>query len=97
MRAEIAATAVDGNVLAGLLSDVFTGDATTIIGVCGGCDSSAPLAEAMVEIDEMAAIVRCRGCSHTLFTVIRDESGVRVKVASLSSFQRSFQRGIPQS
>ncbi len=97
MRAEIAATAVDGNVLAGLLSEVFTGDATTMVGVCGGCDSHAPLAEAMVEIDERAAIVRCRGCSHTLFTVMRDESGVRVMLASLSSFRRGFQRDISQS
>ncbi|WP_404432753.1 DUF6510 family protein [Microbacterium lacus] len=92
MRAEIAATTVDGNVLAGLLSDVFTGDVTTIIGVCAGCDSQAPLAEAIVEIDEVAAIVRCRGCSHTLFTVMRDDSGVRVMIASLSSFRRGFLR-----
>lgn len=89
MRAEIAATAVDGNVLAGLLSDIFTGDVTTMVGMCGGCDSGAPLAEAMVEIDEMAAIVRCRRCSHTLFTVMRDDSGVQVSVAALHSFQRN--------
>ncbi|MBO0979006.1 hypothetical protein IPV10_00305 [Microbacterium sp. SD291] len=68
-----------------------------MVGVCRGCDSHAALAEAMVEIDERAAIVRCRGCSHTLFTVMRDEGGVRVMVASLSSLERSLQRDIPQS
>ena len=34
---------------------------TSIVGVCGGCGDVAPLAEAVVELDEVAAIVRCRG------------------------------------
>lgn len=88
MRADIAGVVVDGNALAGLLSDVFTDDVTTIIGICGGCESQAPLAEAIVEIDEVTAIVRCRGCSHTLFTVMRDENGVRLMIASLRALIR---------
>ena len=83
MRAENAKSVVDGNAAAGMLSEVFAGDATTIVGVCGGCGSAAPLAEAVVELDEFAAIVRCRGCTHTLVTVLRSAEGTRVVMGLL--------------
>ncbi len=71
MRAENAAVVVDGNAAAGILSEIFAGEVTTIVGTCGGCGMVAPLAEAVVELDEVGAIVRCRGCTHTLVTVLR--------------------------
>ena len=83
MRADNATSVVDGNAAAGILSEVFTGDVTRMLAECGGCGSVAPLAEAVVEIDETAAIVRCRGCTHTLVTVLRSEAGVRVVIGSL--------------
>lgn len=89
MRAENASATVDGNALAGLLSDAFAGESTLLVGVCGGCGSSAPLAETVVELDDTAAIVRCRSCTHTLFTVLRDDSGVRVVFAMLRELRSS--------
>ena len=83
MRAENAASVVDGNAAAGILSEVFAGDVTLLTGECGGCGAVAPLAETVVELDEVAAIVRCRGCTHTLVTVLRSEQGVRVVIGSL--------------
>lgn len=86
MRADIAGAVVDGNALAGLLSDVFAVDVTTVIGTCGGCGATAPLADAVVEIDEIAALVRCRSCTHTLFTTLRTGDGVRIVLAAISGF-----------
>ena len=83
MRAENATWVVDGNAAAGILSEVFTGDVTRMLAECGGCGSVAPLAEAVVEIDETAAIVRCRGCTHTLVTVLRTGADVRVVMGAL--------------
>jgi hypothetical protein len=83
MRPENAAVVLDGNAAAGILSDVFAGDVTTVVGVCGGCGAVAPLAEAVVELDEAAAIVRCRGCTHTLVTVLRRPQGTRVVFGTL--------------
>lgn len=88
MRADIAASTVDGNAAAGLLWDVFEADVTALIAVCGGCHEGAPVAEAIVEIDEAAAIVRCRSCTHTLFTVLRHEGGVRLVVGTLREIVR---------
>jgi hypothetical protein len=83
MRAENATSTVDGNAAAGMLWDVFGTDVTALVGVCGGCGSAAPFAETAVELDEAAAIVRCRSCTHTLFTVLRDDAGTRVILGTL--------------
>ncbi|GAA4356578.1 DUF6510 family protein [Microbacterium rhizosphaerae] len=74
---------VDGNAVAGLLSEVFTGDATMFVGTCRRCDAVAVFAEAVVEMDDDAAIVRCRSCTHTLFTVLRDDNSVRLIIGAL--------------
>jgi hypothetical protein len=80
---------VDGNALAGLLSDVFAGDPTMILGTCGGCGAVAVLAEAVVELDDVAAIVRCRSCTHTLLTVLSDGDAVRVILGTLGELRLS--------
>ncbi|QKJ19537.1 DUF6510 family protein [Microbacterium hominis] len=83
MREEIARAVVDGNALAGMLSGMFGDDATMLIGVCGGCGAHAPLAETVVELDDDAAIVRCRACTHTLFVVLRPSEPVRLRFGML--------------
>lgn len=88
MRAGSATATVDGNVLAGMLADVFDGDATTLVGVCDGCGAVAALAETVVEIDDTAAIVRCRSCTHTLLTVLREGTRVRVVFGMLRELHR---------
>ena len=88
MRAENARSVVDGNAAAGMLGDIFGGDVTTLVGVCGGCSSAVPLAETHVELDETAAIVRCRACTHTLFTTLHTPSGIRLVIGTLRAFER---------
>lgn len=89
MRPEIASARVDGNAVAGLLSELFDGDVTVLVGVCGGCGSVASIAEAVVELDEAAAIVRCRSCTHTLFTVLRDGDAVKIRLGVLGELSRA--------
>lgn len=74
---------VDGNALAGILAPVFAGEVTSIVGRCRECGSTAPLAEAVVELDDLCAIVLCRGCTHTLLTVMRDRDGVQLTFGAL--------------
>lgn len=88
MRAENATAIVDGNALAGLLSDVLNGDVTLLVGTCAGCGAVAPLAETVVEIDDSAAIARCRACTHTLLTVLREDGGARLVLGSLRELRR---------
>lgn len=74
---------LDGNVLAGALSSLFAGDPTTLQVTCGACGAEGALAATAVERDEVAAIVRCRSCTHTLFTLVEDAGAVGIVVAGL--------------
>ncbi|MET8648744.1 DUF6510 family protein [Nocardia aurea] len=53
---------VDGNALAGPLSEIFVGDVTICACRCGVCGATAPLARAMVYLGA-GAVVRCAFCS----------------------------------
>ena len=75
---ELYATVVDGNALAGMLGAVFAGDPTTLTVHCRHCGSASELATTVVEIDSGAAIARCRGCTHTLLTVLDPNGEVTV-------------------
>ncbi|NQX10239.1 hypothetical protein HQQ80_01220 [Microbacteriaceae bacterium VKM Ac-2855] len=76
---------VDGNAVAGLLEQLLVGDATLMTGECSGCRARAPLAQAIVELDPEGAIVMCRTCSHTLFTVLTRAGVVQMEIAGLRS------------
>lgn len=88
MRADISTARVDGNALAGLMTDVLDGDITLLVGTCAGCGAAAMLAEAVVEIDETAAIARCRTCTHTLLTVLANRDGARIVFGALRELRR---------
>lgn len=87
MRAGNARSVVDGNAIAGLLAELFAQDMTMMTGMCGGCGAAAPLAQSVVELDEIAAIVRCRSCTHTLFTVLRDGERLRLRIGSIETLE----------
>jgi DNA-directed RNA polymerase subunit RPC12/RpoP len=73
---------VDGNALAGFLEDALAVSVMTAA-QCRRCQARFLLAETVVELDEVSAIVLCRSCTHTLFTVFRTERGTRVEFEGL--------------
>lgn len=77
---------VDGNALAGVLAGWVAGDATMIEAECRECGSVAPLATTIVERDGFADIVRCRGCTRTLLTVLHGPAGDRVVFGAVRSW-----------
>lgn len=79
------AARVDGNAIAGQVLDILGIDVTALRGTCHGCGTAACLAEAVVELDETVAIVRCRSCTRTLFTVLHTEERPRLVFGSLGS------------
>lgn len=74
---------VDGNVAAGPLSDVFGIDITMVVGTCRHCGASAPLAEAVVEIDDEGLILLCRTCEHTMLTFVSRPDGRYLELPGL--------------
>lgn len=85
MDADHTATIVDGNCLAGMLGDLFGADVTSLVGTCAGCGADARVAEAVVELDSHAAIVRCRSCTRTLFTVLHGTDSPRLLIGTLGA------------
>ncbi len=72
---------VDGNAVAGILSTMFATDPTLLVVECGSCHWSARLGEWVVEADCDAFIVRCRACTHTVWTVMRDGDAASLRIA----------------
>lgn len=61
---------LDGNALAGVLSEVFTTDLTAARARCGSCGRTSPVAEAMVYADAPGLVARCASCDHVLVVVV---------------------------
>ena len=76
---------VDGNVLAGPLSDIFSVDMTTASGTCASCRDSSPLAMAMVYLKPKTYIVRCHVCDSILLTIIQSSRETRIYLAGMVS------------
>ena len=86
------ANRLDGNALAGPLSDVFALDMTTASGCCQGCGDIRVLAEAVVYDAAPGWAVRCRECGGVLMVIVRSGNRVRLDTRGLSSLQM----GLPE-
>ncbi len=66
-------THVDGNVLAGQLTELFAFDGTMASIHCPGCGAVEVLATAMVYMDDMGTVARCCHCDDVLLTVVEGD------------------------
>jgi Family of unknown function (DUF6510) len=57
---------LDGNAIAGMLSEMLTVDATTVMARCGSCGQEEALGAADVYVHAPGVVVRCRGCAGVL-------------------------------
>ena len=76
---------LDGNALAGPLSEVFAIDITGALGTCGGCGAVRAVAEAHLYIHAPAKLLRCPSCDGVLLRL--DERGGRI-ILDLSGFRQ---------
>jgi ribosomal protein S27E len=75
---------LDGNVLAGPLSELFSTDMTAAVGRCLGCADESALACARVYPDAMGYVVRCRRCGDVLMTLVAGPGDVRVEMRGMA-------------
>ncbi len=66
---------LDGNAIAGMLSDLFVGDVTTAILTCGQCGASAELGTIHVYGGAMGAILRCIHCDNAVLRFVQTPAG----------------------
>jgi hypothetical protein len=78
-------TYLDGNVLGGVLGEMFTMDMTTAMVQCGSCGSMGAMGETRVYADAPGMVARCATCDEIVMRVVHgpgrawlDLSGMRV-------------------
>jgi uncharacterized protein DUF6510 len=65
------AVRLDGNVAAGILSEVFVPDITTSRAMCTNCGTIRPLGALPVYGENMGAVMRCATCDAVVLRVVR--------------------------
>lgn len=74
---------LDGNVLAGPLSELYGVDRTGEVGRCAECGSSGPLTESRVYMGP-GMVARCRNCDAVLMTVVERPGETIVRMHALT-------------
>jgi hypothetical protein len=62
---------VDGNALAGPLSEIFAVDVTAARGECAGCGHTGPVAAFHVYTQAPGLVARCPGCESVMLRLVR--------------------------
>ena len=75
---------VDGNTLAGPLSELFSFDMTAATGRCLGCGDVTVLARALVFTDPMGLVARCCECNSVLLALVESEDGLWLDLHGIS-------------
>jgi ribosomal protein S27E len=80
---------VDGNALAGPLSEIFSADMTMATATCASCGDHSPLATSMVYLKPKTWVVRCHVCDAVLLTIIQSSTSTRIDLAGMASLSIS--------
>jgi hypothetical protein len=74
---------LDGNVLAGPLSEIFVSDMTMAEGCCANCGDVAVFAMAMVDVEHESFAVRCHNCDNLIATLVQTATENRLDLSGL--------------
>jgi hypothetical protein len=68
--ADVAATTLDGNAVAGALADVFGEEMATATGTCASCGAPAQVATFVVFTHAPGVVARCPACASILMVLV---------------------------
>lgn len=78
-------TALDGNVAAGPLAEVFGIDITASAAQCADCGQTNQLSVAVVYASPMGMVIRCRNCTAVLTTLVQRDGAWRCRLTGISN------------
>jgi hypothetical protein len=78
---------LDGNAIAGTLTDVFGVDMTLVTATCAGCGAAGVLAETMVYLRAPGTVVRCRHCESVLVVMVERRGRYCVDMQGVSGLR----------
>ena len=75
---------LDGNAIGGLLIDVFGAEMTGVIGTCGYCGDTGPVAGLVVYRQAPGTVARCRVCGAILMVFVTVRSMTCVDLTGMA-------------
>jgi hypothetical protein len=78
---------LDGNALAGPLSEVFSVEVTAAIARCDGCGRASPVGTLAVYGPDPGMVARCPGCSDVLLRIVHTPEGVWLDLRGMTSLR----------
>lgn len=84
MKLDGSAMLLDGNALAGVLSQVFTAEMTTAIAKCGHCGTRAMLG-ALRAYQGAGVVLRCPDCDDALVKIVWGDARVWISFAGVQT------------
>jgi hypothetical protein len=85
--ADVPATTLDCNALAGVLEAVFGEEMTTATGVCASCAASAEVARFVVYMRGPGAVARCPVCTAVLMVFVTRRDITCVDLRGLAALE----------
>lgn len=76
---------LDGNVMGGLLHEVFGAEMTAAVGTCANCGSRRQVAEFVVYLGGPGTVARCRDCQALLMVITKRRTMNCVDLTGLSA------------
>jgi hypothetical protein len=71
---------LDGNAVAGELSEVFVHEVTTATATCAGCGATGAVAEVRVYEGGPGTVLRCPSCDTVLLRVVHARGELRMEM-----------------
>jgi Family of unknown function (DUF6510) len=80
-------TQLDGNAIAGELSEIFAGDLTTATATCAGCGTTGAVATVAVFESLMGTVLRCPECDSVLARVVHARGEICLEMRGVSALR----------
>jgi Zn finger protein HypA/HybF involved in hydrogenase expression len=77
---------LDGNAVAGMLSEVFAVEITTATMTCGNCGIAGPVGAAHV-FRGAGIVLRCPHCDHALVKIVEDGTRMWIDFAGMRTLE----------
>jgi Family of unknown function (DUF6510) len=74
---------LDGNAVAGVLTEIFRADVTASEGQCAGCDREFVLAQVHAYMAGPGVVLRCPGCGSVLARIARTPGRIWLDMTGL--------------
>ena len=71
---------LDGNAVAGTLSEIYGDDMTTVLAECGGCGKVDHVGGLLAYVHAPGIVLRCTACSTVMLRIVQTPNRTRVDV-----------------